>query len=98
MSYYHEDHDRQYDHQARVREVLARKVARLPYEVVIQLQEVAAALEFGEPLDLVVTRLRLAPSNLDRGGVQVQPREGIDFDQIAADKSKTKRMTDGPRA
>ncbi len=95
---YNNAEDAQYNHQARVREVLGRRIAHLPYEKVIVLQEVAAALEWGEPLDLIVARLKLAPSNLDRGGVQVQPRTGVDHDQIKEDKSKTKRFKGGPRA
>ena len=100
MSYYHQDHDRQYDydHQARVREVLTRKVATLPYEVVIKLQEVASALEFGEPLDLIVARHKLAPSNLERGGVQVQPDERVDFHQtVGNERSRTARQREVDR-
>ena len=61
-------------HAARVRELLVKRIERLPLAALVKLQEVASLLETGEHLALLSARERLGV----RDGVQVQPREVVE--------------------
>jgi hypothetical protein len=64
-------------HAERVRELLAKRIAKLPLPALVKLQEVAALLEARERLVVLSARERLGM----RDRVQVQPRENLDRGQ-----------------
>jgi hypothetical protein len=61
-------------HAERVRELLAKRISKLPLGALVKLQEVAALLEARERLIVLSARERLGM----RDRVQVQPREVIE--------------------
>ncbi len=58
-----------------MRDLLAKRIAKLPLPALVKLQEVAALLETGERLDVLLARERLGKR---RGNLQVQQREDVD--------------------
>jgi len=64
-----------YDHAARLRAVLHKRVDALPLRLLVKAQEVIALLEAGERLDTFLAREKLGKR---RGKVQVQQREDVD--------------------
>jgi hypothetical protein len=62
-------------HAERVRDLLAKRIAKLPLPALVKLQEVAALLEAGERLEVLLTRERHGKR---RGNLQVQQRENLD--------------------
>lgn len=66
-------------HATRVRELLTKRIERLPLAALVKLQEAASLLETGEHLAVLSARERLG--TLD--GVQVQPRYNVDGGQVS---------------
>ncbi len=61
-------------HAQRVRELLAKRISKLPLKALVQLQEMAALLAARERLVVLASRDRMGLRNT----VQVQPHENLD--------------------
>jgi hypothetical protein len=71
-------------HAERARKLLSRRIATLPAKDVLLLGEVAALLEAGVGLEIVVARQKLGKRR--PGKVQVQPREVVERGERAEAK------------